>query len=110
MMQDKEKLFVCYRTGRWGMRIVPHGAGGLLATLGWMIALAPIVVLFIWALNNASSNGLIALTIGLYILALLGWVFAMVRWMKARSEIVDMEELLDLKRERDANKTRRPIK
>jgi len=35
------------------------------------------------------------------------WVFAMVRYMKARSEIVDVDSLLQSKREQEAKKKRR---
>jgi hypothetical protein len=35
------------------------------------------------------------------------WAFAMIRYMKARSEIVDMDSLIQLKREQDAKKKRR---
>ncbi len=101
-MREEDKPFVCYRTGRWRMKIVPRNAAGYRGMFVWMLSLIPIVVVFIWAISSEPSGAFLALIVGSYILALLGWVIAMIRWMKARSEIVNLEELLALKRERDA--------
>ena len=37
---------------------------------------------------------------------MLGWAIGMIVWTKNRSEVVDMEELLKLRRELDARKNR----
>jgi hypothetical protein len=104
-MEDADKPFVCYKDG-WSLKIVPRAAAGWWALLAWMLALAPICALFIFAMSREPSGPLIALYIAAYLIALALWSVAMIRWMKARSEIVDVAELMKLKRERDLAKRR----
>jgi hypothetical protein len=59
-----------------------------------------------WLMNGAPTVALTTLYIILYIAAMLLWSLAMMRWMKARSEIVDFEEILQIKREQDRAKKR----
>ena len=100
-MSEEDKPFIYYKTGRWSFKIAPRNAAGLRASIFWVLALAPIAGLFIWAINRAQTDVVRALYIGLYIAAMLLWSMAMLRWMKARSEIVDFNELLQIKREQD---------
>ncbi len=100
-MRDEDKPFIFYRTGKWSFKIAPRNAAGVRATLCWVLALAPIVGLFIWALSTAPNDGIMKLYIVIYGAAMLAWSFAMFRWTKARSEIVDFDELIRLKRELD---------
>jgi len=45
----------------------------------------------------------IYLTVG-FLIFTLAWIAAMTRWMLARSEVVSLDELLELKREQNARK------
>jgi uncharacterized membrane protein len=105
-MRDEDKPFIFYRTGKWSFKIAPRNAQGVRATFLWVLALIPITWLFMWAINGAQSDALNTLYILLYIAAIMLWSFAMMRWMKSRSEIVDFEELLQIKREQDRAKKR----
>jgi Flp pilus assembly protein TadB len=108
MMREEDKPFVCYQRGRWSFKIAPRNAAGVRASIVWMLALAPIIGLFVWAMNVAQSSTHIVTYTALYLAAMLVWAVSMIRWMKARSEIVDLEELMQIKRERDEGaKTRR---
>lgn len=101
MMRDEDKPFVCYRLG-WRMKIMPRGGAGWRAFAGWMAILAVLTGLF--ALGMATLPP--GLGQGAAVIAYLGvsliWAIAMIRWMLARSEIVDLKEMLELKRRNEA--------
>jgi membrane protein YdbS with pleckstrin-like domain len=106
-MRDEDKPFIYYKTGLWSFKIAPRNAAGFRASIIWVLALAPIFGLFAWALNEAPNYRFVGLFTVIYVATILAWAFAMFRWMKARSEIVDMAELLEIKREQDLIKKRR---
>ncbi len=105
-MRDEDKPFIYYRTGKWAFKIAPRNGAGLRATIIWVLALVPIVVLFIWAMSSAPNGRIQGLYTMIYVVAMLGWSIAMFLWMKARSEIVDFDELIQIKREQDRAKKR----
>lgn len=105
-MRDEDKPFILYKSG-FGFRIVPRNAAGYRATFVWLLSLAPVVGAFIYAMSQVEDGISVAIAIALYTAAMLTWVILGVRWMKARSEVVDMRELLEIKRERDRNRNRR---
>lgn len=108
-MREEEKPFVCYKQG-WNMKIVPRNAAGWRALGIWTLALlfptfamlpfvarvddTPREYLAIWAIVPLL---LVTAAIGIF----------MVRWMKARSEIIDIDEVLKIKREQDRKAKRR---
>ena len=103
-MTDDEKMFVYTRRGL-SRQIVPRNRRGWIAFGFWMLALAPIVALYTWLMADATDTARIAYSV-VYFAAMGVWVLAMFHWMKARSEIVDLDELLELKRKRDREKRR----
>lgn len=110
-MRDEDKPFVYYKTGS-GVKISPRNAAGWRALAVWMGAFFGATGVFVWATAVADKAGwsdskvLVFLTLPfLFVTAV--WVFAMIRYMKARSEIVDVDSLLQLKREQEAKKKRR---
>ena len=109
-MRDEDKQFVYYKAGS-GVRISPRNAAGWRAFAVWMFAFFGAMGVVVWATAVADSagwgDGKILLFITLPFLLLTAvWVFAIIRYMKARSEIVDVDSLLQLKREQDAKKKR----
>lgn len=107
-MRDGDKPFICYKQG-WNIKILPRNAEGWRALCLWMLALMgptfallPIAIslddtpqesaVFWWLVPMLLITGLIAA--------------AMIRWMMARSEIVDINALLEIKREQDRAKKR----
>ena len=91
-MREEEKPFVCYRRGRWQIKIEPRGAAGWRAMGLWIAALLLGQLLLI-ALTARLDDGDYEWVIGLCSLLLtLGWVIAMLRWMLARSEVVDLDQ------------------
>ena len=105
-MRDEDKPFVCYRSGWWYMKIVPRNAAGWKAMALWVLALAPMAVLFAAVMEKQPSTSATIAAILVYALFMILWGVAMIRWMLARSEIVDMRKLMAIKRRQDAEKRR----
>ncbi|MCW1401260.1 hypothetical protein OKA06_02525 [Novosphingobium sp. MW5] len=88
-MRDEDKPFICYRRG-WSMNIKPRNVEGWRQFGLWLAALVPIVVLFIWVMSLRSSPALTAVYVLSYVAAMLAWAFNMIRWMLARSQVIDL--------------------
>jgi hypothetical protein len=106
-MRDEDKPFICYRNGKWAIRIQPRNAAGWRAMAVWILALVPGVALFATTMANSSSEGTKTVALLTYVLFMILWAVAGFRWMLARSEIVDVEALLAIKRRQDADKRSR---
>jgi hypothetical protein len=106
-MAEGDKPFIAWRQGRWGLKIVPRTAAGWRAFGLWMLSLFPICGLFIAMITREPEGAALLVLVVIYMLALIIWGIAMTRWMLARAEVVRVEELLDLKRQMDAQKRRR---
>lgn len=104
-MAEEEKPFICFKNG-WNMKIEPRNRKGWLYLSLWMLALLPIVFTFTWLMNRELSTAQSAAYITGFTLVMIGWGFAMSRWMKARSEVIDMNLMIDFMREREAQKKR----
>lgn len=107
-MRDEDKPFICYQQG-WNIKIMPRNATGWRALGLWMLALMlPSIALIPIAirLDDTPQEHLVIWAIVPLLAITAITSVAMIRWMKARSEIVDMDELMAIKRERDAVKKR----
>lgn len=111
-MRDEEKPFVYYKSGS-GVKISPRNAAGWRAFAVWMFALFCATGVFVWTTIVADEAGWddrnILLFLTLPFLLVTGvWALVMIRYMKARSEIVDLDSLLQIKRDIDrADKRKR---
>ena len=106
-MSQKDRPFIAYRSGRWSLKIVPRNAAGWRALIVWMLALAPITGLFLWFAQSEPQGVRLWAGLAAYLVAMMIWGLGMMRWMLARSETVDLEDLLAFKREQDRTKRRR---
>lgn len=104
-MAEQDKPFICYKSG-WNLKIMPRNAAGWGALLMWLVVLAIPTALFALLMTRQHSDAQIAAYVTGYVLLTVGWSLAMLRWMYLRSEVVDMNELLKLKRELDARNKR----
>ena len=104
-MAEQDKPFICYKSG-WNLKIMPRNAAGWGALLMWLVVLAIPTALFVLLLTRQHSDAQIAAYVTGYVLLTVGWSLAMLRWMYLHSEVVDMNELLKLKRELDARNKR----
>jgi hypothetical protein len=106
-MGKAQKPFIAYWSGRWNLKIVPRNAAGWRALIIWTVmVLPPTVLLGTYLTTKPAMPETIAAHIA-YILFLGGWSVAMIRWMLARSERVDLDELLAIKHEQDRSNQRR---
>jgi hypothetical protein len=110
-MRDEDKPFICYKQG-WSMTITPRNAEGWRLFAIWMVPLFAATGLFVWISFQAQKHGwsetniLLLATLG-FLPATLIWAIAMIRWMMARSEIIDVNGLIEIKREQDIARKKR---
>ncbi|KGB52472.1 hypothetical protein FG91_03210 [Sphingopyxis sp. LC81] len=109
-MRDEDKPFICYRNGKWAIRIQPRNAAGWKAMALWLLALVPAVAMFATTMESKPSESTKMVALLLYVLFMILWAVAGLRWMLARSEIVDVEALMAIKRRQDAARRGRPPK
>jgi hypothetical protein len=57
-------------------------------------------------MNSNPSDGQAAIYLAVYLAFMAIWAIAMIRWTKARSEIVDLDELMRIKREQERGSRR----
>lgn len=102
-MAEDDKMFTCVKSGV-NFKINPRNAAGWRAFALWMAGFFAVLAVFLSSIgrigSNASKGGLVAL----FLLATAIWVVTMVRWMMARSEMIDVKELLEIKRELERQK------
>lgn len=99
-MRDDEKPFVCTRNGA-SFNIMPRNAAGWRYTGLWTIPALIIGGTYAWIMEDAAGDTRFAAiaTVG-FVILLLAWAAAMVRWMYVRSEVIDVAKLLGDERTR----------
>jgi hypothetical protein len=100
-MRDQDKPFVLYRRGPWNFNIVPRGRKGWMLMGLWIALLAPLIAAFEIYADAHEGEPEFFVALGLFLAAMLVWTIAMIRWMKARAEIIDVEQMLKFKREQE---------
>lgn len=98
-MRDQDKPFVLYRRGPMNFTIVPRGISGWAQFGLWMALLVPLVVWFDAYAASRGEGAPIDAGLALFLGAMLVWTVGGVWWMRARAEVVDVAEMLRLKRE-----------
>ena len=107
MMRDEDKPFICYKS-KWSMKIMPRNAAGWRYTLYWMLPFFAMVVGIIWVSAALETNAkdkqmMVAAILTSFVVLSTIWTIMLIRWTKNRSEIIDMDELVALKRDLDRN-------
>jgi hypothetical protein len=103
-MRDEDKPFVMYRRGTLNFTIVPRGVKGWTQSAVWMALLVPLLLWFTDYAAKHSEGADFYIGLALYLGGMLAWTVGGIWWMKARAEVVDLQELLKLKRELDRKK------
>lgn len=106
-MDNREKPFVMYRMGFGSFKIMPRNAQGWRETTLWVLTSVPIISSFLWFASTKPEDTPLFVGLGLFFTSMLGWGIGGTIWMRRRSEVIDFEELLALKRERDRAATTR---
>lgn len=103
-MIEEDKPFVCYR-GKWSFNIVPRGGEGWRLLGLWLVPLFLLTGVHIALVANDPDNeafvGWVSLAFVLFVVA---WAVAMIRWMLARSEVINVDDLMAMKRQQDRDR------
>lgn len=108
MMREEDKPYICYKS-KWSLNIVPRNAAGWRYLLYWMLPFFALIAVNIWVSAALDANGMndqkiVTIVVPIFLILTTIWTIALIRWTKNRSEIIDMDELVALKRDRDRNK------
>ncbi|OYX64225.1 MAG: hypothetical protein B7Y88_11680 [Sphingomonadales bacterium 32-64-17] len=104
-MRDEDKPYVCIRHG-WIVQITPRNGAGWRGLIAWMALLALLTGGYVaLAATEPGPDVMLALA-GAFLVLVAGWAWAMIRWMKARSEFVDMNDLEAFKRSQRKSRRR----
>jgi len=106
-MREEDKPFVMYRRGALNFTIVPRGMKGWTQFAVWMALLVPLLLWFTHYVAKHSEGPDFTIGLAIYLGGMLAWTVGGIWWMKARAEVVDLQELLKLKREQDRKRRRR---
>ncbi|MDC8754873.1 hypothetical protein OIK40_09495 [Erythrobacter sp. sf7] len=101
MMRDEDKPFVMYRRGPWNFTITPRGTKGWTQFGVWMALFAVPTIAFAVFAERLEGRPEFWGALALYLVTVLVWSLASIRWMKARAEVIDVDKLLRQKREQD---------
>ena len=93
-MRDADKPFVMVRRGPWNFTIMPRGKSGWTQFAVWMAIFAVPTVVFAIFAERLEGRPEFWAALGLYLVSVLVWSIASMRWMKARAEVIDVEKLL----------------
>ena len=102
-MVEEDKMFTCVKSGV-NIKITPRNAAGWRALGLWMAGFFAVLAVFLVSIERVHSGAAQGGLTALFLLATAIWVVTMIRWMMARSEMIDVKELLALKRELDRQK------
>ncbi len=100
-MREEDKPFVMYRRGYGSFSIAPRNGKGVRQTGIWLALLAPIMGGFIWFMTGEPKGTSFHVGVAVFVAAIAGWSIGGMLWMRARAEVVDLQELLKLKREQE---------
>ena len=103
-MRDENRPFILYRSGPWSFKIVPRNGEGWRQTIIWMALMVPITGLFVWFATANPDGPIFYAGLAIYLIATTAWAIGGTLWMRARAEVVDLEELLKLKRKADSTR------
>lgn len=107
-MREEDKPFICYKS-KWSMKIVPRNPEGWRYLLNWVLPFFVMVAVSIWVSAALEANGMdnrkiVTIVVPILLILTTIWTVALIRWTKNRSEIIDMDELIAMKRDLDRTK------
>lgn len=106
-MNSSDKPFILYRSGFAGVRLVPRGAAGWRIMILWILMVVPMSGLFIAFAMREPTGAVLYTGLALFMLGMTVWGVGGMVWMRRRAEVVDLDELLAIKRARDRQRGRK---
>ena len=104
-MREEDKPLVLYRRGPMNFTIVPRGAKGWVQFGLWLAVFAVPTAAFAVYADAHEGRPEMRIALGLYLAVTLIWSIALVHFMKARAEVVDVAAMI--RQKRDADRSRR---
>ncbi|HSF12982.1 MAG TPA: hypothetical protein VLA50_08415 [Erythrobacter sp.] len=101
MMRDEDKPFILTKYSWGGFNIEPRNARGWRLMLTWLALPLPLIGGFALFTEKQPDSPAFAAVLAVFVLAMAIWAIGGIIWMRARSEVVDVEQLLRLKREQE---------
>ena len=102
-MTEPTKPFIAFRNG-WALQITPQTPAGWRAFGTWMAGLLIGTALFIAIVAALDTSRAVLIATGVFTIATLAWAWAMIRWMLARSDVVDAKDISEFRRSRDGHR------
>lgn len=99
MSSRNEKPFILVRRGRFIFNITPRNASGWIQMGVWMALFAAMTAGFSRFDEARPAGSTFGAADAAFLVCVLVWAIGGVWWMRARSEVVDLEQMLKLKRE-----------
>jgi hypothetical protein len=111
-MRDEDKPFICYQQSKYLFQITPRNAAGWRAFGLWMLPFLAATGLFVAITMQMDQRGVsdstVFFTMVLPFIAATGvWCIAMIKWMKARSQIIDVNAVAKLQAEQERQAKKR---
>lgn len=105
-MREQEKPFILFRRNRFIYNITPRNASGWMQMGVWMALFAAMTVGFAAFDSARPADSAFGAPDAVFLVSLLVWTVGGIWWMKARAEVIDVNEVIRQKREAE-RKTRR---
>ncbi len=100
-MRDEDKPFILIRHRWGGFNIEPRNARGWRLMLTWIALPLPLLGGFALLVQKQPEGPVFVAALSGFIIAMAAWAIGGIIWMRARAEVVDVQELLRLKREQE---------
>jgi predicted Kef-type K+ transport protein len=110
-MRDEDKPFICYRQNKWLFQITPRNLAGWRSFGLWMLSFLAATAGYLALVTALEARGVSETVIGLlaipFLIATAVWVIFMIRWMLARSQIIDMNAVAKFQQEQERQAKKR---
>ncbi len=100
-MRNEDKPFILTKYGWGGFNIEPRNARGWRLMLTWLALPLPLIGGFALFAEKQPDSPAFAAVLAVFILCMSLWGIGGIILMRARAEVVDVEQLLRLKREQE---------
>jgi hypothetical protein len=98
-MRDQEKPFILFRRNRFIYNITPRNASGWMQFGVWMALFVPMIVGFAAFDEARPADSTFGVADAVFLLMVLVWAAGGIMWMRARAEVIDVDQVIKQKRE-----------
>ena len=106
-MREAEKPFILFRRNRFIYNITPRNASGWMQIGVWMALFVPMIAGFAAYDSARMADDAFGPVDAVFLLGVLVWAAGGIMWMRARAEVIDVDQLIKQKREAEHKSQRR---